>query len=136
MLAWTQDYKIGHDLLDSQHLLLFALINQIDINIQTKHAGELVTDVLGGLAFYTERHFEAEEALMRETGYPSRNLHHHSHLRLLEQLSALTRAAAEVDDRLGHALKTRKFVIDWLVGHILDEDAAFVEWTRSAGAAP
>lgn len=126
MLAWSDDYKIGHPELDAQHLMLFALINQLDINIGTGKADQMLDDVMGALTCYIDYHFVTEEGLMRQAGYPQANSHRDLHRTLMEKVEAMSQAAAATTDPLGHALKTRTFVIDWLVEHIMEDDARFV----------
>jgi hemerythrin len=134
MLVWTEDYKIGLAELDAQHLMLFAVINQIDINIEAGRAGELLDDLLGALANYVQYHFEFEEAMMIAHGYPPAPDHRQGHCRLVQSLSSLIAPASGQADKLGHALKVRRFVIDWLVDHIMTEDADFARYVATERA--
>lgn len=127
MLVWSEEYKIHLPELDAQHLMLFGIINQIDINIQAGQAGELLDDLLGALASYVEYHFAFEEKMMRAHSYPVAREHHEGHMRLVATVKDLTREAGH-GDRLTHALKIRRFVIDWLVDHILTDDADFARY--------
>ncbi len=127
MLAWSDDYKIGLKELDAQHLILFSIINQIDINIDSGRPADLIEDVLGALRSYVEYHFAFEEGFMRQHGYPDLEHHRDAHGSLSAELAGLP---AQSDDRLAQAVRIRKFAIDWLVDHILQEDAAFAEYMR------
>lgn len=130
MLVWSDDYRIGMKELDAQHLILFSIINQIDINIESGRSADLVEDVLGALAAYIEYHFRFEEQLMREHGYPDADLHAAQHAGLWEKMRKVA-AAAATTDRLQEAVKIRKFAIDWLVDHILQDDLAFADFVHA-----
>lgn len=136
MLAWTEEYKVGMAELDSQHLMLFGIINQIDINIRAEKAGDLLDDVLGALESYVRYHFASEEVVMQRHGYPGLEGHHRSHMAVSRSLAELSVKALEGADKLAGALKVRKFVIDWLVDHILEEDAAFVTFVEEGKGKP
>ncbi|CAA7621315.1 Hemerythrin-like protein [Magnetospirillum sp. LM-5] len=121
MLAWENGYKIGHDDMDAQHLILFALLNQLDVNINADLADECVQDVLGALSAYIEYHFAHEEALMNAVGYPGLEGHAALHREFVAKVEEL-RTQAEDGNKQRAALKIRGFVLDWLLGHILEVD--------------
>jgi hemerythrin len=124
MLAWEDGYKIGHEDMDAQHLILFALLNQLDVNINADLAGECVQDVLGALSAYIEYHFAHEEALMNAVGYPGLEGHAALHREFIDKVEQL-RAQAESGDKQHAALKIRGFVLEWLLGHILEVDTEY-----------
>jgi hemerythrin len=124
MLAWEDGYKINHDDMDAQHLILFALLNQLDININSDLAEECVTDVMGALEAYIDYHFAHEEALMQSYGYPGLEGHTALHKEFSREVARL-REAAKDGDMLKAALKLRGFVLEWLLGHILEVDAEY-----------
>lgn len=127
MLAWEEGYKIGHQMMDSQHLVLFALLNQLDINIHHDMPEEAVTDVLSALEIYILRHFAEEEALMREWAFPDLGPHIVTHHFFVAEMNRL-RIPGPDGDVLRAALKVRGFVMEWLLSHILAEDMAYVKF--------
>lgn len=130
MLVWEEGYKIGHQDMDAEHLILFSILNQLDTNINADMAGACVGDVLKALEAYIEYHFAHEEALMKAWGYPGLNGHSATHQAFMEEVSAL-RAKLEGEDELKAGLKLRGFVLEWLLGHILEAD---VEYARFIAA--
>ncbi|MBI5162875.1 MAG: hemerythrin family protein [Magnetospirillum sp.] len=131
MLVWEEGYKIGHREMDSQHLILFSLLNQLDININNGMARECVADVLGALGSYIEYHFSHEEQLMAEYGYPGLENHCSAHRAFIAQIDRLQESAAS-GGTLAAALKIRGFVLDWLLGHILDTDVDYARFIAAA----
>lgn len=131
MFVWEDDYKIGQEEMDAEHLILFALLNQLDVNIHADRAGDCLNDVLNALGAYIDYHFAHEEALMRSWNYPGLETHSAMHKEFIHELAGL-RAQVKGDDALKSALKVRGFVLDWLLGHILETDvdyAAFMAVT-------
>jgi hemerythrin len=132
MLAWEDGYKIGENDMDAQHLILFALLNQLDVNINADLAGECVADVLGALNAYIDYHFAHEEALMKAWNYPGLEGHATLHREFSADLARLREGIAS-DDVLKSALKLRGFVLEWLLGHILEVDAEYARYIAGKG---
>lgn len=124
MFVWEEGYKIGHPAMDSQHLVLFALLNQLDININHDMAESCITDVLSALASYIEFHFRHEENLMRKVEYPGLEDHMATHRVFVHELEVLSQVNGTCDPHKC-ALKVRGFVLDWLLNHILEVDADY-----------
>lgn len=130
MLVWEESYRIGVDEMDSEHLILFALLNQLDININNDMSAECVVDVLGALASYIDYHFAHEEALMKSVGFPGLEEHAAQHRVFVAEVARL-RDLAGAGDALQAALKVRNFVLNWLLGHILETDAHYARHMAS-----
>lgn len=127
MLAWEQGYKIGQWEMDAEHLILFSLLNQLDININADLARECVHDVLAALGAYIDYHFAHEEALMKAWGYPRLEEHSARHHDFMNEVARL-RSQVQGEDTLRAALKVRAFVLDWLLGHILEVDVDYAQF--------
>lgn len=128
MLIWEDAYKIGHEEMDAQHLILFALLNQLDININNDRADDCLVDVVNALGDYIDYHFAHEEALMNSWDYPGLAAHSARHREFINHVSRL-RLQVAGPDTLKAALTVRGFVLDWLLSHILETDvdyAAFI----------
>ncbi|MEW5727832.1 MAG: hemerythrin family protein [Pseudomonadota bacterium] len=133
MLVWEEGYKIGHEEMDAEHLILFSLLNQLDTNINADMAGDCVADVVRALGAYIDYHFAHEEALMRSWGYPGLEAHSAKHHDFMGELARLRRDALS-GDNLTAALRLRGFVLEWLLGHILAEDAEYARFIAAARA--
>ena len=127
MLVWEDGYKIGQDEMDAEHLILFSLLNQLDININADMAHDCVADVLSALGAYIDYHFAHEEALMKAWGYPGLEAHSAKHHEFMNEVSRL-RQQAEGADMLKAALKVRGFVLEWLLSHILEVDVDYASF--------
>mgnify|MGYP001809684752 CR=1 FL=1 len=127
MLAWEQGYKIGQWEMDAEHLILFSLLNQLDININADMAGECVHDVLTALDAYIDYHFAHEEALMKAWGYPQLESHSATHHQFMGEIAKL-REELKSGDVVRGALKVRRFVLDWLLNHIMETDVDYARF--------
>jgi hemerythrin-like metal-binding protein len=134
MLAWESGYKIGEKDMDAQHLVLFALLNQIDANLGADLAGECIADVVGALEAYIGYHFAHEEALMKSWDYPGLDRHIALHQRFSTDLTRLQIEIGTGQAR-SSALKLRTFVLEWLLGHIMESDADYARFIAKADKA-
>ena len=128
MFEWEEDYKIGLPAMDAEHLVLFALINQIEINVNGEKADECLRDVLGALLSYVTFHFANEQELMAAHGYPGLADHIRQHEEFSRTVHELAKAGAE--GGLEAALKLRGVVLNWLINHILRADVDYATFIR------
>lgn len=130
MLAWEDGYRIGIDEMDAQHLILFAILNQIDININSDMAQECVADALGALTSYIEYHFAHEEALLRKWQFPGFDEHKQRHKEFVDEVERLYDEAGK-GDFTKSALQLRSTVLQWLLNHILCEDLEYANYIKA-----
>ena len=133
MLVWEDEYKIGNEEMDAQHLILFALLNQLTVNIDNDRAGECLADVITALGGYIDYHFAHEEALMRAWDYPDIDAHSAKHVQFAAEVKHL-QAQAHSGDMHKVAIRVRAFVLDWLLGHILGSDREYAAFIASKAA--
>lgn len=127
MVVWEEGYKVGQADMDCEHLILLAILNQLESNLRSGVAAPGVSDVLQALDSYIEYHFAHEEALMRAWNYPDIGAHLASHHDFMIKFARL-RADSDRDDEA--ALGLRQFVLDWFLDHIAQVDtksAAFID---------
>lgn len=132
MFEWDNDYKIGIAEIDGEHLVLFSLLNQLEVNINSDKTGECIEDVLSALLSYVGFHFDNERQLMERSGYPALAEHLREHSAFVEKVHDMQ---AEASPPLARALRLRQFVLDWLLAHILGSDAAYARFATTNGAA-
>lgn len=121
--AWKDDYRLGIEEIDIQHQNLFSIANRLN---DTSDAEQLY-DELMNLYRYTREHFKAEEALMRECGYPEYREHRQQHDELLDTLN---QSAAEVVREPEKLAKLQAFMAHWVVEHILNQDQKIATYLK------
>lgn len=127
-LNWNPRYSVGHPLLDEQHRSLLALCVRAE---RLAASADPATDkafnaLLNELVDYACQHFRSEEAVLAEQGYPALAAHcalHHTYEEAIaEILVAATRGLVKKDEVF-------RFVSNWWLRHILEDDRQYAPWT-------
>ncbi len=121
-LSWHERYSVGHTELDDQHRKLFELANHFDDVIQlglTEELGRVLDDLIAD----TQTHFQREEELMAQVGFPRLLEHARVHDDLTRQVMEV-RAKMKAGGHVGTKSVVR-FLADWLTNHILREDLEY-----------
>jgi hemerythrin-like metal-binding protein len=126
-LEWHDRYAVGVSAIDGQHREMLDLVNSLFAGLQSDRDREELVETLRELVRATEHNIATEERLMQEHGLALGH-HHAEHQRLLE---AIRRFDLPLDaSGLG---ATGRFLREWLLGHIDEDDRPFAEQLRSRG---
>lgn len=125
ILLWNDRLTLGHDEIDSQHMLLVDMINELYDHLQDGRPEGALLDAIQGLRAYAGYHFAEEERLMLRHGFPELQDHRLAHLDFSERVDAFTTAAQ--DAARDTALDILDFLTRWLGEHIQQSDRRFVE---------
>jgi hemerythrin len=123
LLSWSKQYLIGNDLIDTEHEELFRLINDFHSRWSAAHNRQDIAKVFNQLIAYAELHFQHEEKIMDDAGYPKLAEHQQIHESMIDTIFRLQKSYEEANLHL--EMDTMKFVKSWLVGHILENDYLF-----------
>lgn len=118
-INWNNNFKIGVDVIDLEHQILFMLIKKLDYATKQKAPTELLVRILIELKEYAKFHFISEENLMLEIGFPNFASHEEVHSNLLSQLEVL---GGRINHGLADSEEVLSFVWNWLQGHVLYQD--------------
>lgn len=123
LITWTKEaYGTDVAVADEQHQELFRLLNELH---ETAAEGDraAIGRQLDGMIDYVVMHFQTEENLMQEKGYPDFAAHKAEHDKLVGTCADLQKkfhaGEAEVNQ------DTTRFVKDWLDTHIPKVDKAY-----------
>lgn len=116
--VWRDEYKIGHEIVDSQHQGLFDIANQL---MAAEDASQLTT-VAMSLYRYIREHFQLEEKIMKQANYSRYAEHIAAHEVLLDRMVALS---GKIHDGSCQKQDISDFMQDWVLTHILEMDLAF-----------
>ena len=130
MYAEFSDYLVtGNELIDSQHKELIEKINQLLISCEKGSGKVTATQTLGYLADYTEFHFEAEEKLQEEIGYPGLEEHKVKHAEFCKVVEELQEMLEEQEGPTAEFVeKVQEHVVQWLYKHIQGFDRSVAEY--------
>ena len=129
MIQWSERYEVGIAVIDGQHREMLDLVNRLFAGLQAGRDRDELVEMLLELVRATEHNIATEERLMQEHGLAPAH-HAEEHQRLLE-------AIRHFDLRLdpGGLAESTRFLHEWLLGHIDEDDRPFAEQLRSRGAA-
>lgn len=122
---WSDDFNIHNEIIDSQHQYLFELANKV---YETDDRQEMIDHALA-LFQYVRTHFKDEESLMRQVNYPNYPAHIEAHNQILLRLEKITTHLT--DGKINHD-DINSLMVDWLLTHILKEDAGIGDFLKSS----
>ncbi len=119
MIAWSEKFRIGVDVVDNQHKHLFSLINKLSRKNNDSEDEYSILKVLEELVMYVKFHFSAEEDIMRRYVYPGymqhKNQHENFKRKVLDFLIKYKKGNLSL-------LEIQSYIEDWIINHILYED--------------
>jgi len=131
LIAWKEVYQTGIVVLDKEHQGLVEQINRLGEAIREKRGEDLLGDILQALADYTESHFEHEERLMQDYGFPGLPEHRQKHQELRDTVQAMKARSEGATEGLARELY--KFLRGWLLEHIVEVDKQYGAYLESRG---
>ena len=128
-MEWSAELESGIPVIDNQHRQIVDFINKLDEATQN-HDASVIGHVVEGVLNYTVTHFELEEELMQQAGFPGLKAHQQAHEFFMRKVAVLRGrfvAGEDVASLLQSMLK------GWLVSHIKGEDREYIEAVRKVG---
>jgi len=130
-VAWSDDYNLGFEQVDSQHRRLFELVNNLVKACMEKLDMILLQDTLDFLVKYTVQHFADEEAVQLEYNYPGYKEHKQMHEDFKVTVGQHVQQFNESGSSEELSNTMNKIVVRWLINHIQREDMKIGAHIRS-----
>jgi hemerythrin len=132
-LLWRDDWQLGHDCLDEQHVELANILNKLHhfvVYDDTKPRNRKIriSQQLTSLVEIARRHFKTEEALMRAHDYPRLGDHHREHVTLLAELQEWVREIETGSKPF--TLETLTALKHWQIDHAIYSDRLFTDYLK------
>ncbi len=126
-LKWDESFSVQVDELDEQHKKWIDIINQLDDAID-EGEGSLeslyaVQKTFLGMEEYSHFHFATEEKHMQSIGFEGLESHKKEHAFFKKRLHKYKKDLENGQQVFNNALM--KFLVDWLVYHIQEEDMKY-----------
>ena len=131
LLTWNNTYSVGVKTIDSQHTVLFDILNDLHAAMMSGKASSLTGPILKKLVTYTKEHFAAEEAMLASTKYPGLAEHKVKHKDLIKQVEDYSARFDRGEITLN--LHLLNFLRDWLTNHIQKVDHEYGPWLNKNG---
>ena len=125
MTEWTPDLSTGVPVLDEQHKAIFQWLAELE-SASAEQRTLFGVYVITRLKHYMREHFAAEEALMKEAGFPGLEEHLAQHAEFRAKLEELQLKSISEDI----STDTVRFLNHWLTNHIAKSDMAYVPYLK------
>ncbi len=122
-IVWTEQFSVGISEMDKQHKKLVAMINTLIDNPRATTNSMTVSDLLTKMIKYAQEHFQDEEALMSEYGYPFKDQQSEQHRSFVKKTVDFCTAVEVGVDTVPQAML--EYLKNWLVHHILEQDMKY-----------
>jgi hemerythrin-like metal-binding protein len=128
--TWNDKYSLGRPDADAEHQALFRLAEQLYQAIDNGTAEDQLESLFARLASYVRFHFENEEILMRQIGFPDFEQHHQQHEGFIAKLSSLESLFRSGNTHLDNSLLG--FLRNWLEQHVCGADQQFARYISAS----
>lgn len=128
LVTWTAAHEVGIAVIDRQHRKLAERLNDLATCLRRGDDPAAISAMLASVLSYTRHHFETEERLMDEHGFPEAAAHRAIHAHLLDDLRNFSAGCGTRSLSL-----TTRFLQEWLLRHIDSVDRALATALRSRG---
>ena len=125
-VAWKPYYSVGDSSLDAEHQQILAAIDGLYAAMSTCEENAKSKKLLDRVVQYTLTHFQHEERIMQEAGYPALPAHKLEHERMRQRTLELRANFSRVK-----ATELLCFLKEWWTNHIQAEDKSYAPYLGS-----
>lgn len=129
LALWTEEYEMGVESLDADHIIIFSLINHVDKAIQLENNEKAIRKIFKVLIRHAIAHFQSEEASMIKHAFPHTEGHVEEHHQIVEKLQTLFIAYEENPDT-DISSKIVKILANWANIHVLQTDLLYRDFLQ------
>jgi hemerythrin len=131
LLTWSHECIVGVQAMDDQHGILMDTLNELRSMLLRGTSRRDVSLQLERLIDFTQMHFESEEQLLQQQGYPATEEHRTEHHGLLKRLyTALEQVNRDEAIVLSSLLE---FLPAWYLEHVEQLDHPYGVWLNEHG---
>jgi hemerythrin len=129
-ITWSNDFSVGNNDLDAQHLKIVNFINDLIDMPSFKNQAQAL-DCITKMLAYSIEHLDYEEQLLQELGYPEADSHSFIHQFYVSKVKNLLKSSFHNDEMFKHEILD--FLKEWWTYHILEEDMKYKPFLQSKG---
>ncbi len=130
--VFNDNLSTGNALIDEQHKEIIEKINKLVNTCENGSCQIESVQMLDYLADYTEKHFQEEEALQEEVGYPGLVEHKKRHDEFRVAVKELHKMLEEEGPSEKFVEAVQENVTDWLYRHIKGFDCSVATYINMA----
>ncbi|MBC7907677.1 MAG: hemerythrin family protein, partial [Rhodospirillaceae bacterium] len=132
LIDWSERLSVHVVEFDQDHQKLIAILNNLWEASEERRGYEIIVSLLDELIEYTRTHFAREEEMFARWNYPGAAKHMEAHRKLIAMAGELQAKFAQEGSETV-ADEVFEFLRDWLIRHILGDDAAYANFFRNLG---
>lgn len=136
---WKECYRIGDDRIDSQHMELFRMVDELLKIVSGKSSADDSPDLreeckaaITFLKNYAVQHFADEEKIQQEVGYSGYEEHKKIHGQFVASVLEYEKKMIESDFDIAVIRDFTGMLTTWLVYHVTGEDQKITKGAASA----
>ena len=131
LLTWSHECIVGVQAMDDQHGILMDTLNELRLMLLRGTARRDVCLQLERLIELSQMHFQSEEQLLLQQGFPGTDDHVRAHRHLMTRLySALEQINRDEEVPLNSLLD---FLPAWYLEHVEQVDQPYGAWLNEHG---
>ncbi|MCU7802680.1 MAG: bacteriohemerythrin [Candidatus Thiodiazotropha sp. (ex Lucinoma borealis)] len=130
-VSWDDSLSVGIQTIDDDHQKLLSLINNLQTSVLYPTGEDFERQALSELVDYTRYHFEREEKLMQDNGYPDFESHKQQHKDMIAKVSLFLESYEK--DSEGTVDELTGFLKTWLIDHIAGTDQKYSKFLNDKG---
>lgn len=131
-VTFDKSLETGNELIDQQHKELIDRVNKLVESCAKGTEKRTAIQTLNFLLDYTVFHFEAEEKLQEEAGYPNLEGHKAQHQAFIKAVHELMEMLEEEEGPTdAFVAAVNKNITEWLLNHIQVQDKAVAAYVKA-----
>ncbi len=120
-ITWTPSLETALQLVDQEHQTMVHQLNEMIALLQAGAPSTQWLPILDSMVTNVHAHFEHEEAVMENIGFPGLVAHQRQHQQLLQEIAVFRRDLDEAS-KANDTLTAIHFLKYWVLRHIVQED--------------
>ena len=132
MLKLINSFKVGHDDIDDDHA---EILNAIKAIINTAKTGgdlSVARSSLDQFVHTCEQHFQNEERILAEAGYPHLAAHRDDHKEMLTKIQSARDGCINADNH-DVCIQNLQDIIGMMIDDIVRSDMTFISYLQTQG---
>ena len=131
LLTWSHECIVGVEAMDDQHGVLMDTLNELRVMLVHGSDRRCICLQLERLIEFTQMHFQSEEQLLDQQGFPGVSEHRIAHQHLLAKLYAALEQVNHED--FVHFSSLLEFLPSWYMQHLEQLDQPYGIWLNEHG---
>jgi hemerythrin len=133
-IVWNQGLSVGNAEMDRDHEQFIAIVNELNQAIIRQETRTQILQRLQLIILEAKGHFEREQRLFDEQGYPGAANHSFLHTKLMGEIVGAMTLFRDSEVR-EHWIKASLLIKGLLIEHLLNEDVRYGEFLKSRASA-